>query len=183
MNFEGWVRAGVLALLVAGINAPLAGQTVSAGSHAEEGPHFHHNHVAVFLGATTPFDQDKAGKTSFTVGADYERRFTPALGVMALADFALGDLKRTALFAAMFAGHPIDALRIALGPGFELVEQDEIAEDGSTSTKHKAFFVISTRATYEFHVGRVSLTPAAGLDFIGETKTAFVYGVAVGIGF
>ena len=174
---------GALTLLAAGFSAPASGQTVSAGSHAEEEHHFHHNHVAVFLGATTPADQERAGKTSFTVGADYERRFTPALGVMALADFAFGDLKRTALFAAMFAGHPIDALRIALGPGFELVEQNEIAEDGSTSTKHKAFFVISSRVNYEFHVGKVSLSPTVGLDFIGETKTSFVYGLAVGVGF
>lgn len=183
MSFENSVWTGALAFLVAGVSAPLAGQTVSPGSHAEEEHHFHHNHVAVFLGATTPFDQDKAGKTSFTVGADYERRFTPALGVIALADFALGDLKRTALFAALFAGRPIDALRIALGPGFELVEQDKISEDGSTSTKHKAFFVIASRVNYEFHVGRVSLAPTVGLDFIGETKTSFVYGLAVGVGF
>ena len=172
---------GLLTLLA--LTGQLRSQEAGEQEHAGDDHHFHRNHVAVFLGATTALDRESGGKTSFTIGADYERRITPTLGVMALADFAFGDHKRTALFAAMFAGRPIDALRLAVGPGFELVEKDKTAEDGSSSTEHSAFFVISTRATYDFHVGRLSLSPAAGLDFIGETKTSFVYGVAVGIGF
>ena len=177
-------RVSSLALAVPlALAGPAWSQEAAEEVHGDDDHHYHDNHVAVFLGGTSPFDQERAGKTSFTVGADYERRFTQAVGAMALADFAFGDLTRTALFAALFAGRPIADLRLAIGPGIEFVEEDEILEDGSTSTKHTGYFVISTRATYDFHVGVVSLTPAAGLDFVGETKTAFVYGGAVGIGF
>lgn len=172
------------AFLIAGAGAPLAGQSTSSGGHAaDEEHHFHRNDVAVFLGATTPLDKARGGETSFTAGVEYERRFTRVLGAQALADFSFGDLKREAIFAALLTVRPIAPLRFSLGPGAELVEEDKIEEDGSTSTKNKAYFVIASRVIYVFHVGRISLAPTVGLDFIGETKTSFVYGLSVGAGF
>ncbi len=50
-------------------------------------------------------------------------------------------------------------------------------------TKSSAFFVWSVGASYEFHVGPLSLTPTAYLDFVGETKTNLTYVLAVGTGF
>jgi hypothetical protein len=157
--------------------APLAAQNDHADEH-----HFHHNHVAVFVGGTTALNEEKGGTTSFTVGADYERRVTATLGVMAVADLSIGNHKRQWLAAAMFAYRPLDELRLAIGPGLELVDTDETS-GGTTITKTKAYFVVSSRASYEFHVGKLSLSPTLGLDFIGETKTSFVYGLAVGYGF
>lgn len=165
-------------LLAAG--APLAGQ--EAG-HAEDDHGFHPNHIALFAGATTALNKEKGGTTSFTLGADYERRITPKVGVMGLVDFAIGDHKRTVILAAMFAWRPADALRIALGPGAEWVEKDEVGEGGETKTKRKAYYVTASRLSYDFHVGQLSISPTLGLDFIGETKASLVYGVSFGLGF
>jgi hypothetical protein len=43
--------------------------------------------------------------------------------------------------------------------------------------------VIVTRASYEFHAGKVALAPTLGIDFVGETKTNIIYGLTVGYGF
>ena len=51
--------------------------------------------LALFLGATTP--TESASETSFTIGADYERRLPGIWGVGGLVDFAIGDFKRTAI--------------------------------------------------------------------------------------
>lgn len=126
MVCRAWISIAALVVLA----GRMAGQE-AIEDHADEDHHFHHNHIAAFLGATTPLDKERGGTTSFTVGVDYERRFTAVIGAMALADFSFGDLKREAIFAAQFAIRPIEALRLALGPGVELVEEDEIQEDGS----------------------------------------------------
>lgn len=157
---------------------PLLGQE----DHADEDHHLHHNHIALFVGGTTPLDSASGGATSFTLGADYERRITPVLGALLLVDFAIGDHKRAALFGAMFAVRPIEPLRITVGTGFELVDKD-VTSGGTTTTKKKAFFVIPTRASYEFHVGKLTLAPTFGMDFVGETKTNIVYGLSLGYGF
>ena len=177
-NFLGVMsKLGVLLVAVGAFTT----QATAQDDQADDGHHFHHNHLAMFVGGVTPFTK-QAGETSFVLGADYERRFNPAVGVIALADFAFGQHKRTALFAAKLSYRPMAALRLAAGPGFELVETD-VMSGGTTTTKHKAYFVIATRANYEFHVGKLSLGPTVGLDFIGETKTNFVFGVSLGYGF
>ena len=77
------------------------------------------------MGATTPFEKDVAGGTGFTIGFDYERRITPTLGVLGLAEFIRGDHKRTELFAVAAAWRPVESLLVSAGPGFELVEKDK----------------------------------------------------------
>ena len=73
-------------------------------------------------------------------------------------------------------------LRVAAGPGFELADKD-VTVDGMTTTKQKVFFVLVTRANYDFRFGNVSLSPTVGIDLIGETETNIVYGLAFGFGF
>ena len=176
-----WLPLSVAVLLVV-FAAPVAAQSSQAEHDDEHDDHHAHpNHIAVFVGATTP-TKAKA-ETSFTLGADYERRFTDLIGVLAIADFALGDHKRTALFAANVAFHPVSGLRLAIGPGFELVEKDTITSSGAEGTKLGAYFVIRGSVLYEFHVGEWSVGPVLAVDAIGETKTNIVYGLSIGRGF
>ena len=94
------------------------------------------------------------------------------------ADFTFGDHKRTAL--AQVAGvYHVGGLKLQTGPGFEVVE----TEKSSGATSNKAYFVWAVGAGYDFHVGPLSLTPTAVLDFVGETKTNLTYLLAVGMGF
>ena len=149
---------------------------------AQDDHAFHHHHLAVFVGATTPFNSASGGKTAFTIGADYEYRVTPIVGAMLLFDHVTGRHKRDWLFAAMFAVRPIDALRLATGVGFELADKD-VTSGGTTITQTKAYFVWPTRASYDFHAGNFTISPTLGIDLIGETKTNIVYGLGFGYGF
>ena len=171
------MREGILTVTLAAITFILPTPLTAQDDH-----HFHHHHLALFVGGTTPLDSASGGATSFTMGADYEYRFTAVVGALVLFDHVPGDHHRDWLFGAMFAVRPIDALRIAAGVGFELVDTD-VTSGGTTTTKTKAYFVTPVRTSYEFHVGKFTIAPTVGVDFIGETKTNIVYGLSLGHGF
>lgn len=57
-NTHGVVSA--LGILLAAVGAPLGGQA-AAQDRTDNGHDFHHNHVAVFVGGTTPFNEDAGG--------------------------------------------------------------------------------------------------------------------------
>ena len=63
-----------------GLVACVALAICPAAVFAQDDHGFHHHHLAVFLGGTTPLDSASGGKTSFTIGADYEYRITPVVG-------------------------------------------------------------------------------------------------------
>ena len=122
----------------------------------------------------------------FAIGVAYERRLTELLGIEGLAEFGIGDAKRTGLFAFGGTVRPFTLLpdsrardllapvKLATGPGFEIVEKK-----GET-TVH---FVYGVGAGYEIHIGGFTLTPSLYADFVGETKTNLTYGIYLGWGF
>lgn len=147
-------------------------------SHANDSSDHHHkNHVAVFAGGMTPLSAKS--ETSFALGADYIRRFSPEWGIGVGADFTFGDHKRTSLFALGLTFNATPALRLATGPGFELVDKPQT----SGGTKTTAYFVWFVSGYYGFHVGSLSLGPMVIVDFVGETKTNVTYGISAGTGF
>ena len=160
-------------LLVLALASP-----IFAAENGVADQHFHHNDIGVFIGGTTPFNEEAGGKTAPTIGVEYERRFSPTIGGLLMAEFVGDKHKRDYLFAVLFT-YRVSLLRLAIGPGFEFVEQDK----PSGGTKLSEYFVISTRASYAFHVGKITLAPTIGIDLIGETKTNLVYGLSVGYGF
>jgi len=168
----GSVAAAILAVFVF-----LGSSTgLTAQEHGDEHS-FHHNHVAILAGAMTPLSE--TSQTSFALGADYEYRFNERWGTGVGIDFTFGDHKRAALIATGVAYRPVPALRLGTGPGLEVVEKDK-PEGGTKSTP---YFLWGLSAAYEFHVGRLSVSPTLYLDFVGETKTNLTYGIAVGTGF
>ena len=172
----------VYCILVFMAAAILLGHTAlyaTEGTHENAEHDFHRNEAGLFIGATNPYDEEAGGETSFTIGFDYERRITSVAGVMGLVDFCLGDGSRSSLIAAAFAWRPVEGLRLGVGPGAEVDEEAEKAGD----TEHALHFVIVARALYEFHVGNITLSPTFGVDFLGETKTNFIYGLSIGYGF
>ena len=153
-----------------------------SAQEAEAADREHSNHVAVFVGATTP--TAAKGETSFTLGIDYERRLTDLIGVIGLGDFTFGDHERTALIGGQVAFH-FSGLRLAVGPGFEVVEEvhDAHTPAGEGGSTHGAEFVMRASVLYEFDVGQWAIGPTLSVDAIGETKTSIVYGLSVGRGF
>ncbi len=169
----------ILAFLSA---ATLLGHTAlyaTEGAHENAEHDFHPNEAGLFIGATNPYDEEAGGETSFTVGFDYERRITSVAGVMGLVDLCFGDGSRSSLMAAAFAWRPVEGLRLGAGPGAEVDEETEESGD----KEYSLHFVVVARALYEFPVGKFSLSPTLGFDFLGETETNISYGLSVGYGF
>lgn len=154
-------------------------------SHAQEheptAEHFHRNHVAIVLGATTPLDNE-SNSTAFTVGADYERLFTRVVGARLAVDFTGRNHSRNGLIALELVVRPIPPLALLAGPGLEFVEKEE-THNGATSTERETETVFRVGGSYDFAVGPLTIGPIAILDFLGETKTNFVFGISTGIGF
>ena len=177
-------RVGTVVVVVlaaaAWFPAPALAQQAEAAAEHEDDHHVHPNHAAVFFGASTP-KKDKS-ETSFALGIEYERRLNDLFGVGAVVDFVFGDFKRNALAGGAVFLHPVGDLTLLAAPGAEWVEKDKLGASGPTTT-NEAFFIIRLGASYPFHIGSGSITPMFNVDFIGDSKTTFVYGVSFGYGF
>ena len=147
-----------------------------AGVDDDEVSEYHTNHLGVFVGETRQFRDGKLA--GVTLGLDYERRFG-VLGILGRADFLVGDHERAVLLNVDLAYHPGGNWRLAFGPGFETVEEDE----PSGQTAKKLHFVLALGVDYSIEIGDWSVSPTAWFDFIGKTKTNVAYGITVGRGF
>ncbi|GMR25098.1 MAG: hypothetical protein BMS9Abin39_0376 [Ignavibacteria bacterium] len=146
-------------------------------SNLEEENHFHYNHIAMFIGASSLFEREE---THFTLGADYKRYFSPesnfAVGIYTEAIFA----QHTEwVFGAVLFYELTEQLWIRTGPGIEIL-QEENEHTGETESKIK--FLIRIGSGYDFHIGTFTVTPSVDIDFLRSTTT-LVWGINFGMGF
>lgn len=143
--------------------AALALSVAAPACRAGEDGHGHHNHAALFVGATV-----HDSHVYPTVGLDYERLFLPQLGAVVFGELVISD-PLAQIAGAGLAYHPIAPVKLAALGGVEHA-------DG-----HSAFLARGT-LEYAFHAGAVSISPSASVDYVDE---AFIYvlGAAVGMGF
>jgi len=94
-------------------------QSENHNSNLEEGNHFHYNHIAMFIGASSLFERDA---TYFTLGADYIRYFSPE------SDFAAG------VFSEAIFNQDI---KLLVRRGSNINATQKIYEAVSTSTDYK----------------------------------------------
>ena len=119
----------VLVMLLAGPTLAFAQQSHEEG--ASNSAHFHTNHVAAFAGATTELKE--GGKTHFTLGADYVRRFGTRgqWGVGGFGEVIFHDPTEW-LFGAAGYFFPTASLWVQAGTGVEFYQAghggDEPAE-------------------------------------------------------
>jgi hypothetical protein len=145
--------------------------------NSEPEDHFHHNHIALFVGASTLLERDH---TSFTLGADYIRYFSPE------SDFAAGVYTEAIfshhtewLFGVVFFYGLTEHLWVRTGPGIEILQED--LECGY-ATKTKAEFLIRIGAGYSIHFGNFSVDPSIDIDLL-RSSTTLVWGLNFGTAF
>ena len=152
-------------------------QSENNKNNSEPEDHFHYNHFALFVGASTLFERDH---TSFTLGADYIRYFSPesnfAAGVYTEAIFAYHTewLFGTVLFYGL-----TEHLWIRTGPGIEIL-QEENEHTGETESKTE--FLVRIGAGYSIHFGKFFLDPSIDIDFL-RSSTTLVWGMNLGMAF
>ena len=143
-----------------------------------QGAHFHSNHVAGFIGATSELRGSK--KTHFTLGTDYVRRFGSSgqFGVGGFAEVIFHDPTEW-LFGASGYFFPTQALWVQAASGVEFYQEGHA---GDEHTEAKASFLLRFGAGYGIELPGFTLTPVALLDLVRDTE-ALVWGVGIGKGF
>lgn len=150
----------IQSLLSLAVSALLGAAPVA---RAEEDGHAHHNHAAVFVGATV---HDSHAYP--TVGVDYERLFNAHVGAVLLGELVLSD-PMAQIAGLGLAYHPIAPIKIAALGGVEHA-------DGH------AAFLVRGNLEYAIHAGAVTVSPSASVDYVDE-EIVYVLGAALGMGF
>jgi hypothetical protein len=155
---------------------------------AEEAGEEPANEVALVLAGTREREEKN---TSVTIGAEYERRLTKRLAIVAELEFVNGP--DSVVFAAPFAFRPTGSFKLFVGPGLERRPvggegEPTGGEEGLEHKGHENLFLwrMGTGYTWEFSE-RYVLGPTVYLDFIREAaeewERAFVFGVSLGVAF
>jgi hypothetical protein len=131
------------------------------GEHKES--HYHRNHVGLFLGST-----HEEGEYEFTIGLDYEYRFSQYVGIGLLIEYVGEDAREGVGMVPLFI-HPYKGLRFVAAPGIKPKKDDEK-------------FIWRLGVAYRFPIGNWTIAPEFNLDFT-EGKTVEVFGVSFGYGF
>jgi hypothetical protein len=150
--------------------ASASGSAVVQGEEEEEEEEEPKSEVAIVFAGTY---ESESEKNFFTLGAEYEYRFIPKLGVSAAVEWVFESDGREFVFVVPAVYHVTAGLRLLAGPGFEH------AEDTS--------FLFRVGVNYAFEFGeRYAIIPSLEFDFInGEDSVteAVVYGVNFGVSF
>ena len=140
-------------------------------SNLEEENHFHYNHIAVFIGASSLFERDA---TYFTLGADYIRYFSHE------SDFAAGVFSEAIfahhtewLFGAVLFYGLTEHLWIRTGPGIEILQEED---EHTGETESKTEFLIRIGTVYSIHFGKFFIDPSIDIDFL-RSSTTLVWGI------
>jgi hypothetical protein len=189
-------RCGLLAVLALVALVTVAQADEHAAQHhgeatADDHPHdvaeaHHHGHVAANeVGLVFGITKEPHHDGQFTVGAEYEHRFSKRWGVGAFVDFAGGDL-RNYLFGLVACYHPLDHVRLHAGPALEFhngrggITHDEHGD--AVVDEDETFFVLRVGAAYSFHFNEHwGVAPTVSADFV-DGETVWVYGASLNYG-
>ena len=145
----------------------------------EHDTHYHKNHVALLVGATSNLSHSS---TLFTAGVDYEFRFHEKIGIGFGAELLTGDATEYVLGIPVFI-HPVSSLKFNFGPLLVLLEEHSDDHSTEPETEMVSEFGLRIGVAYDFHIGkRFSLTPMVNYDYVNKSS-AVMYALGFGIGF
>ena len=158
-------RLRILPLSVAVFLLTMPSQVLAAEEKQEEHKesHYHRNHVGLFLGST-----HEEGEDEFTIGLDYEYRFSQYVGIGVLLEYVGEDDREGVGMVPLFL-HPYRGFRWVAAAGLKPKAEE---------TK----FIWRLGIGYRFPIGNWTIAPEFNLDFT-EGNTVEVYGVSFGYGF
>ena len=134
-----------------------------AGAGAEHGHESHHT-LGLFLGNSTE-DRREDPRRGGTIGIEYEYRFAPNYGFAVVLEHIAGEVDVNVL-AAGFAYHD-GPWKFYGGPGIE-------RGHGETEP------MVRIGAEYDFHFGKLEVSPQVDLDFVSGERV-FVVGVVFAV--
>lgn len=142
--------------------------------------HFHKHHFAVLNGATSNFNHHS---TDYSVGLDYEYRFSQYMGVGIEGEFVAAESQEV-LGGIPFFIHPFKGDKIIVEPMVMYTDaphHESADAHAPVETEKEASFALRVGTGYDFHYKNFSFGPTVNFD-IGKTK-ALVYELSLGVGF
>jgi len=167
----------ILSLLFCFIWSYTAAQHTEDAHEREKHDDFHKHHIAVFNGLTSNFTHNNTG---YSVGIDYEYRFSRFIGAGLLAEYIATEEGEILGGLPLFM-HFTKRLKLTFAPLVLNKEKHHEDPDHHTEESRVTAFAFRLGAGYGFHVGKLSLAPAINFD-MGESN-ALVYGLNIGLGF
>ena len=140
--------------------------TIYAQEEEKTKPKHHedHYHLSAFAGFTTNYK----GKQGYKLGIEYEWRFKDWMGLGGTFDFTGNDFNIFA-FSVGATFYPFKIpLVTAVGVGLKNYDK----------SSWKDFY--RAMVAYDFHLGKISLSPLIMYDLFPNRKDIMSYGVAVG---
>ena len=171
----------IIASLIFALSLSWAAEADEA--HGEASHDFHRHHAAFIVGVTEGEDS----KSGFSLGVDYEYRFSELFGLGGVVEYTGGDFDHVLLLVPVFI-HPYKGWLLNVAAGAEIHEEHEehgvhVEHEEDGDNERTADWVARVGAAYQFHFGeRYTIAPEVNVDFT-EHETAFAYGVAFGVGF
>ena len=148
--------------------------------HASDDQHHesksHHNHIAVFNGATTNFKYDV---TSYSLGLDYEY-YINSMGIGLFGELIFAE--ETEFLTGLSASYQIGNVKFMTGPFVEFAKSHEALTTTHDEELHHKFGV-RVGVAYNLHLNKLSIAPGLYTDYIEGGTWVLVYGVGVGFGF
>lgn len=139
---------------------------------------FHHNHLALFLGAMSNLSN---GHASFSAGLDYNYFFVesdPQFGIGLLAEGAFGEHSEYIVGMPLVL-LPTHSMKFFIAPSVLFKEEEELDELHETDATK---FLLRIGGAYMFHFDNFSLAPTIQADIVGS-EVSLVYGLSFGLGF
>lgn len=189
-------KRGLVAGLLVGLltlAAPLSARQPPAAAadpqaEAEGAEGERRNEVGLVLAGTRERAEEE---TSFTIGAEYGRRFAGRFTLVGEFEYVSGP--DSWVFAAPMAFRLVGGLRVFAGPGFERRPVEDEAETRepepvAAAPTYENLFLWRVGTSYAWELSRrYVLGPSFYLDFVrqgdDEWTRAFVFGIAVGVAF
>jgi len=154
-----------------------------AQNHKDHDTHHSKHHIAIFDGMTTNFGHSTTG---YSLGIDYEYLTSDRVGVGLIGEYVFAGEGELILGVPVFF-HPTSNLKLGAAPIGMYVEEHHDYEHydshEATSSDVAKEWTMGARLNmaYSLHFRKLSAGPSVSLDV--TNTTAFVYGLAVGLGF
>jgi hypothetical protein len=157
------LRILVLSIAVFVLTIPLQALAAEEVHEEHKESHYHRHHVGLLVGNTHEDHED-----TFTVGLDYEYRFSQYLGIGGLLEYVGEDFREWVGLVPLFI-HPYKGFRFIIAPGVKPKKDEEK-------------FLWRVGVGYRFPIGNWTIAPEFNVDF-SEGEEGYVYGVSFGYGF
>lgn len=118
------------------------------------------NEISIFVGGTSNSDA-----TAFTLGVDYQHRFSKVFGFGGLVDYAMGDIQSVLVAPAVYL-HAWK-FEFTVAPAAEFSESDIKA-------------VLRLGAAYEIELKKFLISPSVFFDTERNESPSWVYGLSFG---